>query len=87
MNHFLQQEQQMTIHVISLTWQVMFMNGQQRRPAFPAFRVSLGEAITTAATVTRAIATTTALPAATATPVFVHFYICRTGRSSRNLII
>ena len=77
----------MTIHVISLTWQVMFWNGQQRRPAIPTLLVSLGEAITAAAAVTRAFATTTTLPAATTTSVSVHFYICRTRRSSRNLII
>ena len=77
----------MTIHVISLTWQVMFMNGQQRRAAIPTFLVSVGEAITATATVTRAIATATTLPTAATASVFVHFYICRTGRSSRNLII
>ena len=77
----------MTTHVISLTWQVIFMNGQQRRPAIPTtILVSLGEAVSTA--YARAIAATaTSLPTATATEVFVHFYICRTGRSSRNLII
>ena len=77
----------MTIHVISLTWQVMFGNGQQRRQAIPAILVSIGEAVTTTAAVTRDIAATTALPAAATTSVYVHFYICRTGRSSRNLII
>ena len=77
----------MTIHVISLTCQVMLMNGQQRRPAVPTFLVSLGEAIITAATITRAVAATATLPAASSTSVSVHFYICRTGRSSRNLII
>lgn len=55
----------MTIHVISLTWQVMFMNGQQRRPAIPAILVSLGEAITTAASIARDIATAAALPSET----------------------
>ena len=78
----------MTIHVISLTWQVMFQNGQQRRRALPTNLVSVGEAITTTATTfTRALATTATLPTAAATSVSVHFYICRTGRSSRNLII
>ena len=77
----------MTIHVISLTWQVMFQNGQQRRQAIPSIVVSVGEAFSTTATVARAFATTTALPTAASTSVSVHFYICRTGRSSRNLII
>ena len=76
----------MTIHVIFLTWQVMFKNGQQRRPAVPTILVSLGEAFTSTATITRAVATST-LPTATASSGIVHFYICRTGRSSRNLII
>ena len=77
----------MTIHVISLTWQVMFMNGQQRRSEIPSLLVSLGAAVTAAATFARAFASAAALPAAAAASVFVHFYICRTGRSSRNLII
>ena len=77
----------MTIHVISLTWQVMFWNGQQRRQACPTVLVSIGEALTTAAAITRAIATAPTLSTATPTSVSVHFYICRTGRSSRNLII
>ena len=77
----------MTIHVISLTWQVMLLNGQQRRPAIPASLVSIGEAISAATTIARAIAATTTLPAAAAASVSVHFYICRTGRLSRNLII
>ena len=77
----------MTIHVISLTWQVMLVNGQQRRRAIPTLLASLGEAFTAAASITRAIAATTTLPSATTASVFVHFYICRTGRLSRNLII
>ena len=70
-----------------MIWQVIFGNGQQRRLSFPAFLVSFEEAVTASATTTRAIATATALLAATAAEGFVHFYICRTGRSSRNLFI
>ena len=76
-----------------MTWQVIFMNGQQKRTAISAILASLGEAFTTSATlpttatIARAFAATAPLPTATTTAVFVHFYICRTGRLSRNLFI
>ena len=63
------------------------MNGQQRRPTVPSILASLEEAITTAASFTRAFAASATLPTAVIALVFVHFYICRTGRSSRNLFI
>ena len=83
----------MTIRVISLTWQVMFGNGQQKQavaypqPPFPKLLVPIGEAFTATAAITRAIAATPDYPTAVTSSVSVHFYICRTGRSSRNLII
>ena len=61
-----------------MTWQVMYMNGQQRRPTVPTVLVSLGEAITAttaAATFARAVATATLLLSAALTMVFVHFYL------------
>ena len=82
-------------NAIYMIWQVTYGNGQQRRLTFPAFLVSFEEAVTATATTTRAIATTTtrafaaaaSLLTATTAEGFVHFYICRTERLSRNLLI
>ena len=71
-------QEQETIHAMSMIWQVMFMNGQQRLVALPAVLASVGEAITTIPAATRAVASSLALLAATATSASGHFYICRT---------
>jgi hypothetical protein len=51
------------------------MNGQQRRPSIPTVLVLVGVALTTTATITRAVATTALFPTAMATLGFVHFYL------------
>ena len=70
-----------------MIWQVTYGNGQQRRLTIPAFLVAIEEAFTTTATTTRALDTATALLTAALLLAFVHFYICRTERLSRNLLI
>ena len=74
-------------NAIYMIWQVTYGNGQQRRLTVPALLVSVEEAFATAATSTRAIAAATTLLTAAAAEGFVHFYICRTERLSRNLLI
>ena len=80
--HQIIQEQEI-MYVMYMIWQVMYMNGQQRRPTILTFLASIGEAVTTAATITRAIATTMILPTATLSMVFAHFYLCSSERLSR----
>ena len=59
-------------------WQVTVMNGQQRPVAVPTILVLAGEAVTSAATTTRAVATTALRALAMTSSLSGHFYICRT---------
>ena len=61
-----------------MIWQVIAENGQQRPIAVPTFLVLTGEAVTAAATATRAVATTTLRAIALAAFPLGHFYTCRT---------
>ena len=61
-----------------MIWQVIAENGQQRPIAVPTILVLAGEAITTAATTTRAVASTAIRALAMATFPLGHFYTCRT---------
>lgn len=71
------QEQEIT-HVMSMIWQVMLMNGQQRLLAFTALLASGEEALASILASSQAFATAATLPAASTTPASGHFYICRT---------
>ena len=70
-----------------MIWQVTYGNGQQRRLTIPAILVSVEEAISATAITTRAVAAAAALLSATLVLASVHFYICRTERLSRDLLV
>ena len=57
-----------------MIWQVMFMNGQQKRVAVPTFLVLTAEAVTSIPSTTRALVATLAHPTATAALGSAHFY-------------
>ena len=61
-----------------MIWLVTVGNGQQRPVAVPSLLVLAGEAITAAATTTRAIATASVRAVAMTSFPLGHFYTCRT---------
>ena len=63
-----------------MTWQETLMNGQPRRTLTPTVLVSVEEATTMVATVTRAIATTTVRATVATTLPVDPLYICNTER-------
>ena len=63
------------------------MSGQQKPIAIPVILVSLGEVITTTATITRVFATATVRPMPTATVPFAHFCTCNAGMSGMSEIL